>query len=122
MLDIMNVLFVQTNSFCKALSSFLLYSVYSAISGLNFRTSFALNHCVTIFIRSDHQFFPPTGMASFWNNIGKSVETIDDLQGVKEDRENLIVEKYTQTDASMRVCCNKVSLLEHHTMKSVKAT
>lgn len=48
-------------------------------------------------------------MASFWNHIGSSIDVLQDLEGVKEDKENLIYERYSQSNASMRVCCNKVS-------------
>ena len=49
-------------------------------------------------------------MASFWNHLGKTVETVEELEGIKEDKENLIVEKYTQANANKAVCCSRVHL------------
>mmetsp|Transcript_14171 Transcript_14171/g.16344 ORF Transcript_14171/g.16344 Transcript_14171/m.16344 type:complete len:260 (-) Transcript_14171:43-822(-) len=63
--------------------------------------------CFNNLFLSDHQFQAPTGMPSFWNHISNSITVTGDTEGVKEDKENLLLEKYVNVTATMRVCCSK---------------
>jgi len=60
------------------------------------------------FDRSEHKFFPPTGMASFWTHISKAVETVADDGEVHENFENIIDKKQTEAIKKQRCVCAKV--------------
>eukprot|EP01016_Furgasonia_blochmanni_P005321 TRINITY_DN1206_c0_g2_i7.p1 TRINITY_DN1206_c0_g2~~TRINITY_DN1206_c0_g2_i7.p1 ORF type:complete len:264 (+),score=61.41 TRINITY_DN1206_c0_g2_i7:64-855(+) len=67
--------------------------------------------CETKLFSSDHKFFPPTGMASFWHHIENNVETVDDTGDSKEDNTNLVIGKYAKEEArpkeKQRAICRK---------------
>jgi hypothetical protein len=59
--------------------------------------------------RSDHKFFPPTGMASFWNSVTGAVELTGDLAEVTEDKTNVTTKLYDSEHKKQRCMCAKVS-------------
>lgn len=55
-------------------------------------------------IRSEHKFFPPTGIASFWTHIPNTIEIIEDVDGVTENLHNIISIKYNNTNEKKQRC------------------
>ena len=58
--------------------------------------------------RSEHKFFPPTGMASFWTHLPKSLEILDDVTDVKENFDNINEPKYKENTQKQRCVCSQV--------------
>ena len=61
--------------------------------------------------RSDHKFFPPTGMASFWTSMKDAVKFEDDVETVKTDNENLTSQLYDNDQKEKRIVCGKVRII-----------
>lgn len=60
------------------------------------------------FLSSEHKFFPPTGMASFWTHLPKSVEIVSDVADVKENNENITDFRYLEQKEKQRCVCAHV--------------
>lgn len=60
--------------------------------------------------RSEHKFFPPTGIASFWDTVKNTVTFAKDVRNVTTDNENLTSKEYDNDKKDKRVVCRKVSI------------
>jgi len=64
--------------------------------------------CNTKVFTSEQKFLPPTGIASFWNHVGNSVEIHEDVNDVKQETVNVYPYSAMRGDSQRkRVTCTK---------------